>query len=345
MAITCVAQREAAPLINTTQVGIAKLSRKTMQNILGYLSYKETIRSIPLVQRTWHNLTEHLNLSCGSITDEVLPLILSKFKNIASTLNPSAFSLKNLNLRENQITDDALSALSFLPLTELDLGSNSITGEGLSALSKLPLTKLDLSENNIEGADFSYLSDLPLTELDLSENPYITDKDLEFLKNRTLTTLDFAYSSITGTGFASPTPLISLRNLNLHSSKISDDGLKYVSRLSLIKLNLSDNNITDTGLEYLSHLSSLRQLSLGFCKKITDLGLTSLAKMHLTCLNISYTNITDFGIFSLIKMPLEKLCLDDTQITDFGISYLKKMPLLVISSDNCYSNYGFGLKK
>jgi hypothetical protein len=382
MASTCVAQRRADPFFNTTQAGIAKLSKNDMQKILSYLSI-EAMGSVHQVQRSWHSLMPNIERLCLStrITDTALTHILQKFKQNKINLNSICFDgckeitrsslsqlslhpittltllettitckdiasipipLKDLSLDESEIADMDLFALAPLLLTTLSLSDTAITDFGLSDLAHLPLTELDLSKNNITGKCLYYLSNIPLTKLDLSGTA-ITDNNLKLLKNRSLTTLDLSDCTITGTGFTSPESLISLRNLNLCGSKISDVGLTYVSRLPLIKLNLSGNDITDTGLEYLSHLSSLRQLSLGFCKKITDLGLTSLAKMQLTRLNLSDTNITDFGIPSFIKMSLEKLCVSDTKITARGIEYLQKMPLLVLSSENCYWNYGFGL--
>ena len=115
--------------------------------------------------------------------------------------------------------------------------------------------------------------------------------------------------------------------LNLHSTEITDAGLKDVAKLQkLTHLVLSNTKkITDAGLKDFAKLQKLRYLSLSGTQ-ITDEGLKEVVKLQkLEALWLSYTKITDEGLKELAKLQkLQELFLDGTKVTAAGVAELKK---------------------
>jgi len=75
-------------------------------------------------------------------------------------------------------------------------------------------------------------------------------------------------------------PLLGILHLS-RCKHITDEGLKYVSRMKSLHLLTLDFNdqITDKGLEYISEMSELDELRIRDCDGITDKGLRHLHKM------------------------------------------------------------------
>lgn len=97
-------------------------------------------------------------------------------------------------------------------------------------------------------------------------------------------------------------PLNSIPNLvwlNLANTKITNDGLKHLSKLPLTKLHLEKTQIGDDGLNYLKELSNLEYLNL-YATHVTDAGLEQLTGLkHLKRLYVWQSGVTDEGIRKL----------------------------------------------
>ncbi len=93
---------------------------------------------------------------------------------------------------------------------------------------------------------------------------------------------------------------LSLRELNLQNSPLSDNGLAELSELKNLEfLRVSWSNIHDAGLEHLIKLPRLKKLDLAGTS-ITDAGLDHLAKMtQLEWVDLSKTNVTEDGVAHL----------------------------------------------
>ncbi|MDO4583146.1 MAG: hypothetical protein Q4D62_03480 [Planctomycetia bacterium] len=94
-----------------------------------------------------------------------------------------------------------------------------------------------------------------------------------------------------------------LREINLTSTAISDDGLRHLAPLSeLESLILISTRVRGTSFQYLENLRSLRELTLT-SSEFGDEGMERIGTMT----------------------SLEELRLDDTAITDQGMPYLEKL--------------------
>lgn len=93
-----------------------------------------------------------------------------------------------------------------------------------------------------------------------------------------------------------------LELLDLGSTSITGDGLRYLSRPSKLRmLFLSDTQIDDAGLIHLTDLTQLEQLHLNGTR-ISNAGLKHLAKLpNLSELSVSNTAVTDAGLDELLK--------------------------------------------
>lgn len=123
-----------------------------------------------------------------------------------------------------------------------------------------------------------------------------------------------------------------LKILHLEGSGVSDDALATLTSLPKLEhLFLDETTIGDSGIEHLASAgNSLQQLSLVGCK-VTDRGLSSLAKLSaLKVLNLSQTQVTDAGLKSLKDLhSLEALYLRDLPLTGAGLQLMNELPRLI----------------
>ncbi len=149
-----------------------------------------------------------------------------------------------------------------------------------------------------------------------------------------------------------------LQMLNLGSTPVGDEGLKFVGRLTGVKilnlrrtkitdiglaklatlremetLYLDDTLVTDAGLAHLAGMKSLQHLNLAdrttksdpsMPSRINDTGMAQLRGMEaMTFLDLEGAAITDFGLKSLDAMSkLYHLNLARTRISDAGIDWI-----------------------
>lgn len=94
-----------------------------------------------------------------------------------------------------------------------------------------------------------------------------------------------------------------LREINLTSTAVSDEGLRYLAPLTeLESLILISTRVRGTSFQYLENLKSLRELTLT-SSEFSDEGMERIGTMT----------------------SLEELRLDDTTVTDQGMPYLEKL--------------------
>ena len=104
------------------------------------------------------------------------------------------------------------------------------------------------------------------------------------------------------TGELTKADLIKVTFVVFEFTKLTDAGLKEVSKLqNLEKLSLP-KQITDEGLKEVAQLQKLTYLHLTFCDQISDAGLKELAKLKkLKFLSLVNTQVTDAGVAELRK--------------------------------------------
>jgi hypothetical protein len=153
----------------------------------------------------------------------------------------------------------------------------------------------------------------------------LTNADLE-----KVTGLNLSFTKITDAGLKEVSKLKQLTFLGLGKTNITDEGLKDVAKLQKLKiLNLSVNKITDAGLKEVGKFQNLTHLFLADTQ-ITAVGLEDVAKLQkLRNLRLTDTQITDAGLKDVAKLQkLERLQLNFTRVTNAGLKELAKLQQL-----------------
>jgi len=182
---------------------------------------------------------KHLNAICS------LNLLLSGVSDADLDSVAVLHSLEKLYLCNTRITDDALRQISGLPnLRVLSLCSTSVTDEGLRYVSGMTT----LRELNVD-------------------NTRITDAGLRHLKGlHDLNSLNLSNcSGIDGSGLKDIAVLQEIDELELNSTRVSNERLQCLSRLKkLRKIWLMDTPADEEGVSYLrTNVPSLEQIDSG----------------------------------------------------------------------------------
>ena len=238
-----------------------------------------------------------------------------------------------ISLRLNRwATNDSLRALSvFDELKNLNLRDMQVTDAGLVHLKTLKrLTALSLSFTQVTDAGLVHLKGMTnLQMLDLYETE-ITDAGMVHLKGMTkLYSLNLSRTQITDAGMVHVKEMTRLRSLNLGGTKITGSGLVHLKNMTeLTILSLGGSQITDAGMVHLKMLKGLANLRFLWIPytKVTDAGLVHLKELtNPRSLTLDGTKITNTGLVQLKKMAnLKSLSLGGTEVTDAGIAELQQ---------------------
>lgn len=150
----------------------------------------------------------------------------------------------------------------------------------------------------------------------------VTDGYVESLVCAATSEVSDATLSLLGTG-----PLPRLHRLELWSTGISDEGLRFLSGFSQLRfLVLSDTALIGTGLSHLT-CDSLEILRLSKCRGISEMGAPEIARFkNLKELWLDGTSVGDDALRSLGTLQsLVFLKLDDTYVTDVGMAHLTRL--------------------
>lgn len=328
---------EWIPFLMTLPLTSLSLSVCELQQGLQWITQRGAFQSLHL--HDCYRLTDsvlqylgHLKLTSFSLTNG-LTLAVDGLRGLSS------HPLTSLNLTGSQVSDNDLSHLGGLPLTDLNLSCClTLTDTGLQHLIRLSLATLNLnwcsllSDNGLR-----HLANMPLTKLSLSHCTNITNGGLQHLTLMPLTTLSLSGCyCITDEGLQTLTNL-PLTNLDVSGClRLLDISL---SRFRLKSLDISKCFLTDAGLQSLSQSSpALTSLSVSHCQGITDAGLSTLAQLPLTLLHLSSCpTVTDVGIRALSAMPLTDLSVSACgQLTNQALFYLAALPLIKLNISCCH---------
>jgi len=213
--------------------------------------------------------------------------------------------LRSLTLSGSSINDSVVLQLKDLTnLTALALRHTKVSSSGFRILERF--TKL--KELDVFGTAVSsdFLMSIPnpanLTKLKLRASGLTSMALVEFIarfENATL--IDLGENEIDDAALASISQLGKLEDLNLLRTKISNKGVRSLSKMKLKKLNLDDiAGVDDESIDELRLIETLEFLHLG------------------------KTKVTDVGIAKLVQLgQLKTLILNDTQVTTEGIKKLQ----------------------
>jgi len=206
------------------------------------------------------------------------------------------------------IDEEAVKHLSACRrLQNLTLGYREINAEELLRLApSVRLRRLTLTTARLSAAALRALSSFDsLQELTLHDCG-LTDEQLQHLRG-------------------SP----QLQSLLLTRNEIHGPGLVHLASLKLKTLGLVWNNLSDDTLKELPQLASLDNLSLAYCRNVTDQGVRSgilQGMSHLKDLTLrGMTAVTDAALDDLVKFGhLKLITIRETKISPTGVERMKQ---------------------
>jgi hypothetical protein len=135
-----------------------------------------------------------------------------------------------------------------------------------------------------------------------------------------------------------------LKDVNLHSTRVGDEGVAQLAKMPLLSLNLSDTAVSDDCMQHVKAMQNLQVLNLDYSGVGND-GIRAIQQMpNLRSLSLKGCPITDDCVKELAKcQQLMVLHLDDTKLSPAQVQWLHdKMPKCVISApdNNGEANQG-----
>jgi serine/threonine protein kinase/Leucine-rich repeat (LRR) protein len=265
-------------------------------------------------------------------------------------------NLAQLGLRDTRVSDAGLRNLVNLSLGQIHLDNSRVSAHGFanlrSAFPRAEITgeaKPSLAEDLLaedatlairagEGKEdrlVKKIADLPRepflvrradctgVQKPLGELLARLDQPREYEFER-LEALDLSGCAIDNLAFASP--LESLQELNVSSTKVADSALQALENLpNLRRLDLKQTGVTGRGLRYLAKLPKLAELSLAG-SKVSDLFAAEVGTLtKLERLSLAGCTFSDASLKHLAGLSnLTQLDLTGTQVTADGVDALQK---------------------
>jgi hypothetical protein len=234
---------------------------------------------------------------------------------------------KEMRFSGEDITPDRLSALASNPhLEKLVIWGGPVTNDQLEPLRRMPhLKSLVLGEMPIDDGVFRYIQALPeLAYLNLA----YTDVEGDFTELAKLPLRDLRLEGCRRVGdrcARSLTAFPSLRQLEIHMTGLTDDGVQNLASLPLEALWLG-GPITDRGMKAVATMTALKHLDV-CCPRVTDEGVRAISTLRgLEVLWLSNCQITDESLASLSRLEsLRELALGKTGITPSGRQRLREL--------------------
>jgi hypothetical protein len=257
--------------------------------------------------------------------------------------------LEHLELYGGRIGDAALREVVALPrLAELCIWRSNLTVSGMAQLRVARLRELELGGYGLDPATLAGLAGHPTLErLAIYHEGSFDAATLAHLRQLpALRELTFEYCGrFTDEAVAQIAAIDGLRVLRFIDGRISNIGLRHLSRLPLEELRLDGAETTDSGLVYLGRMTTLRRLAL-WDMRISDGGLGALRELsRLESLFMTNTTVTAAGLvrlppglrsltvhgaaargFDFSRFPrLEKLNLDQADVDDATLASIGRL--------------------
>lgn len=179
--------------------------------------------------------------------------------------------------------------------------------------SRPPFYRIDWANNSIEPRqpmstkDWENVCDV-VRELGLTEinsAGLIADNDLKIISNTA-----------------------EITSLNLDGSKrVTEEGLRYLSRMPQLRKLVLGGRVTDRGLESLKHLRELRNFAMFWQNDVTDEGVSNLRFCdQLEDVDLLGCNVGDGALAALAGKPNLKRLKTGRKVTDEGLGHLHRFP-------------------
>jgi len=200
------------------------------------------------------------------------------------------------------VGDKGLSNLHLLPVQSLSLAMFPLSDESFRILSEhKPLLILNLWANkDLPEASLARLAALPNFQQLLLEDTEIADSAIPYIcKIKTLKEIDLAGTKVTLAGLKQLSKLPNLEHLKFRGANVTPEWIPALAKFpKLIKLSLTKSDIDDASLALMPRLMpKLENLDMEDCKKVTDRGLASVAKIdRMFWVRVKGTAVTPKGV-------------------------------------------------
>eukprot|EP01129_Flabellula_baltica_P010278 TRINITY_DN4327_c0_g1_i3.p1 TRINITY_DN4327_c0_g1~~TRINITY_DN4327_c0_g1_i3.p1 ORF type:complete len:1220 (+),score=201.80 TRINITY_DN4327_c0_g1_i3:899-4558(+) len=237
-------------------------------------------------------------------------------------------SLTELNISNNCFSDITAKRIKFiLSLTSLNISNNNFGNEGFRNLSNLNLSILDASNTLIRNDGIRYISNMTnLTSLSLGQCQRLSS--IKLLTVETLKVLDISKTRIPIWELDS-VPLLNIVKLNISGLEFHREAdISFFTKFETLEtLNFSHTNISDAGVSNLAKIP-LTNLNLSHCREFgSSTTKNSISKMkYLTNLDLSYCNVKN-GISSLSSLE-GLVSLNLSYIRNISINFCEKLQSL-----------------
>ncbi len=214
--------------------------------------------------------------------------------------------------------------------------SSVISDDSKQVSKDLVISELSLADGNwqvaggeVHGANAKKLEELKTTFHLKIVDPNFADSDLVHLRKLPLKVLDLSGTKITNSGLKEVSKIKSLMCLILNNnSNITDEGISNLELPNLRVLSLSSTRVTDAGVSVLTGMPSLTSIDISNLDKVTVKSIHELSKLPmLGVLRIGNTGIKPENINDLreIKM-LKVVSLANLGLSDADIDNLLALP-------------------
>lgn len=236
----------------------------------------------------------------------------------AADLPSAPVSVKAINLAQSDVTDETLP--NILPLTSAEsliLTETKVSDQSIPVINQLQrLEHLFIAGTNLSGSGLAQLSDrLNLKSLYINNNFRINNADVKnIIRYPELKNVSVAQTSITDQGLRELTRLNGLTTLQIHLSKVDDQGLALLQSFPDLQILLlgGPTNTEQAVMNTIQNLDKLRILFI-FDVPLTDAGINSLANQpNLEEIKFVRTQITDDAVNRLkAALPDAKIVVEN----------------------------------
>ncbi len=237
-------------------------------------------------------------------------------------------NLTFLNLSDTEINSEIIEGLRKLNKLEILILSGSNISDGLINQSILPaeLVRLNLENTQITSKSLPAISkNKRLKYLNLARTN-ITDYQFDRARNlKRLEELDLSFTKIGGKTLETISRMPQMKELRLWGCPLKNNDIRSLQQSGLFELALGGTKISDEGLRYLSTMKNLEILHLPYTD-ISDNGIRNLTTIKsLKAINLNNTKITSAGIRLLSGLPeLSILSIENTPVDNATLDALRQ---------------------
>lgn len=192
------------------------------------------------------------------------------------------------------------------------------------------IVDVDLSDQAVDDKVVEALATLDSLSVLRLRRTAISDAQLAKLTHLNLRMVDLRNTNISDAGLVHLAKILSLVDIQLEKSKVTDDGIEAIKGLALKSFNINYcTSVSNQGLAIVAAMPSMEQLQFDYTS-IDDDGMAILAAAsNLKRLRIRGVDVTGVGIAHLAKLTnLSRLNLRDTSLDDAGLKVIGQLPRL-----------------